>query len=275
MAGELIGREALERIIKRAAELQASDREIGEGLSERELLSLGKDVGIPDRYLRQAMLEEQTRTAPLEAQGAWAWLTGPAALVAHRVVPGDRETVERALGRWMQEEEMLQPKRRYPDRTVWEAKAGALASIQRALAGSKRYVLTRVVDVTTQIVQLEPGFCLVRFEASVRQERNQRIGGGAAMVLGGMGLSGALTMIGLAPAFELIALVPAVSLSAGAFFVARSHVRQNERITTAMEQVLDRLERGEIRPEHALPGPRGPGGAFLKIAEEIKKSFQL
>jgi hypothetical protein len=82
-------------------------------------------------------------------------------------------------------------------------------------------------------------------------------------------------MIGLAPAFELIALVPAVSLSAGAFFVARSHVRQNERITTAMEQVLDRLERGEIRPEHALPGPRGPGGAFLKIAEEIKKSFQL
>jgi hypothetical protein len=275
MAGELIGREALERIIKRAAELQASEREIGEGLSERELLSLGKDVGIPDRYLRQAMLEEQTRTAPLEAQGAWAWLTGPAALVAHRVVPGDRETVERALGRWMQEEEMLQPKRRYPDRTVWEAKAGALASIQRALAGSKRYVLTRVVDVTTQIVQLEPGFCLVRFEASVRQERNQRIGGGAAMVLGGMGLSGALTMIGLAPAFELIALVPAVSLSAGAFFVARSHVRQNERITTAMEQVLDRLERGEIRPEHALPGPRGPGGAFLKIAEEIKKSFQL
>ena len=39
--------------------------------------------------------------------------------------------------------------------------------------------------------------------------------------------------------------------------------------------VLDRLERGEIRAEHALPGPRGPGGAFLKLAEEIKKSFQF
>jgi hypothetical protein len=82
-------------------------------------------------------------------------------------------------------------------------------------------------------------------------------------------------MIGLAPTFELLALIPGVSLTAGAFFVARSHVSQNERIVTAMEQVLDRLERGEIRPEHSLPGPKGPGGAFLKIAEEIKKSFQF
>lgn len=275
MAGELIGREALERIIKRAAELQAGEREIGDGLSEGELLTLGKDVGIPDRYLRQALLEEQTRTAPEQSRGTLAWLIGPTALVAHRVVPGDRETIDRALSRWMQDEEMLQPKRRYPDRTVWEPRAGAFASIQRALAGSRRYLLARVVDVTSQIVQLEAGFCLVRFEASVKQARAARVGGSAAMTVGGLGVSGALTMIGLAPAFELLALIPGVSLTVGAFFVARSHVGQNERIVTAMEQVLDRLERGEIRAEHALPGPRGPGGAFLRLAEEIKKSFQL
>jgi hypothetical protein len=277
MAGELIGREALERIIKRAAELQAGEREIGDGLSEPELLTLGKDVGIPDRFLRQALLEEQTRTTPEQAPGPWVWLTGPTALVAHRIVPGDRETIDRALARWMQDEEMLQPKRRYPDRTVWEPRAGAFASIQRALAGSRRYILARVFDVTTQIVQLEPGFCLVRFEASVRKERNARVGGGAAMTAAGLGMSGVLTAIGLAPAFELLALLPGVGLTAGAFFVARSHVGQNERIVTAMEQVLDRLERGEIRAEHALPGPppRGPAGAFLRLAEEIKKSFQL
>jgi hypothetical protein len=62
----------------------------------------------------------------------------------------------------------------------------------------------------------------------------------------------------------------------GGAWLARSHVGQNERIVTAMEQVLDRLERGEIRGEHVLPEPpRGPGGAFLRLAEEIKKSFQL
>src|SRR6266699_4565759 len=90
MGNDLISREALERIIKRAAELQAGERDIGEGLTSNEVLSLGKDVGIPDRYLRQAMLEEQTRITPEVATGTWAWLTGPRSIIAHRVVPGDR-----------------------------------------------------------------------------------------------------------------------------------------------------------------------------------------
>src|SRR5258705_10708313 len=162
MGNELISRDALERIIKRAAELQAGERDIGEGLTPDEVTALGKDVGIPDRYLRQAMLEEQTRTAPEVSTGTWAWLTGPRAVVAHRVVPGDRDAVERALSRWMTEEELLQQKRHFADRTSWEPKAGAFASIQRAFAGKRRYSLARAGEITGQVVQLEPGFCLVR-----------------------------------------------------------------------------------------------------------------
>ena len=63
MGKELISRDALERIVERAAELQAGERDIGDGLTTAEVLAMGKDVGIPDRFLRQAMLEEQTRTA--------------------------------------------------------------------------------------------------------------------------------------------------------------------------------------------------------------------
>src|SRR5690349_25179340 len=124
MGKDLISRDALERIIQRAAELQAGERDIGEGLTTDEVVALGKDVGIPDRYLRQAMLEEQTRTTPEVATGTWAWLTRPRSIVAHRVVPGDRATVERALSRWMVEEELLQPKRQYADRTSWEPRDG-------------------------------------------------------------------------------------------------------------------------------------------------------
>src|SRR4029077_65567 len=138
MGKDLISRDALERIIKRAAELQAGEREIGEGLTTNEVLALGQDVRIPERYLRQAMLEEQTRTAPEVATGTWAWLTGPRSIVAHRVVPGDRAAVERALSRCMTDEELLQPKRQYADRTSWEPKAGPVASIQRALGGVRR-----------------------------------------------------------------------------------------------------------------------------------------
>jgi hypothetical protein len=88
MAGDLISREALDRIIQRAAELQTGERDIGEGLSEPELLALGQDVGIPARYLKQALLEERTRaiTAP---RSAWS-LAGPAEIAVQRVVPGDR-----------------------------------------------------------------------------------------------------------------------------------------------------------------------------------------
>src|SRR2546421_9486362 len=178
---DLISRDALERIIKRAAELQAGEREIGEGLTTSEVLALGTDVGIPDRYLRQAILEEQTRTAPDVATGTWAWLTGPRSIVAHRVVPGDRAAVERELSRWMTDEELLQPKRHFADRTSWEPKAGAFASIQRALAGRRRYSLARAAEITAQVVQLEPGFCLVRLEADIRPQRAKRIS--AATVL--------------------------------------------------------------------------------------------
>ncbi len=164
MGKELISRDALERIVKRAAELQAGERDIGDGLTTDEVLAMGKDVGIPDRFLRQAMLEEQTRTAPEVATGTWAWLTGPRSIVAHRVVPGDRDAIERAISRWMTEEEMLQLKRRFSDRTSWEPKAGAFASIQRALAGKRRYSLASAAEVSAQVVQLEPGFCLVRLE---------------------------------------------------------------------------------------------------------------
>src|SRR3989441_7172701 len=44
----------------------------------------------------------------------FAWLTGPSLLTAERVVPGDRGAVERALTVWMEREESLQVKRRYP-----------------------------------------------------------------------------------------------------------------------------------------------------------------
>lgn len=274
MGKELISQEALERIIKRAAELQAVEHDAGDGLTNSEVLALGKDVGIPDRYLRQAMLEEETRTAPEVATGTWSWLTGPRSIVAHRVVPGDRAAVERALSRWMIEEELLQPKRQYADRTSWEAKAGAFASIQRALAGQRRYSLARAGEISGQVVQLEPGFCLVRLEADIRQQRAKRITGATVMTIIGWGLTGAVALVAppLAVA-QAIMLVPAVGMTVGGAMVARTYRGANERTQVALEQILDRLERGEIRAasgQPALPGAQ----TFVRIAEEVRKAFE-
>jgi hypothetical protein len=267
MAGELISREALERIIKRAAELQAGAQDIGEGLSQDEVLQLGKDVGIPARYLQQAMLEEQTRTLVEAPGGLWAWLMGPRTLSADRVVPGDRAAVDRALTRWMEEEESLQIKRRYPDRTTWEPKAGAFATIQRAL-GSKgrRFALASAEEVAGQVTQLEPGFCHVRLLADIRPSRARRLKGGAVV-----SALGAFATVAFAVTLGPVALLPAAVLFPTAAAIMRHHRAENERVQVAMEQVLDRLERGEIRAEHALPGPTS--NTFVRIAEEFRKAF--
>ena len=267
---DLIDRKALERIVRRAAELQAGSAEVGDGLTSKEVLALGKEVGIPEGYLRQAMLEEQTRPADELATGTWAWLTGPRSVSAHRVVPGDRPSVERALGRWMIEEELLQPKRQYADRTSWEPKAGAFASIQRAISGRRRYSLAAAAEITSQIVQLEPGFCLVRLEANVSHLRRNRITGGTVMAMVGWGLTGATLVIAPPLALaQILTLVPGVGLTLGGAAITRTHRGVNERIQIGLEQVLDRLERGETR---SLPSQTGL--PFARIAEEVRKVFE-
>src|SRR2546430_10664348 len=98
MAGELISREALERIIQRAAELQAGEHDIGDGLTETELLSLGQDVGIPARHLRQALLEERTRRLEPARRGVIAWPPRPGRPSAPRPLPRDPRGLERPPG---------------------------------------------------------------------------------------------------------------------------------------------------------------------------------
>ncbi|HEY7194214.1 MAG TPA: hypothetical protein VH439_10780 [Gemmatimonadales bacterium] len=266
MGKDLINRDALERIIKRAAELQAGEHDIGEGLTNDEVVALGKDVGIPDRYLRQAMLEEQTRTAPAVAPGTWGWLTGPRRLSAQRVVPGEPAAVERALTRWMEEEESLQVKRRYPDRTTWEPKAGAFASIQRAIGKKgRRYSLASADEIAGQIAQLEPGFCLVTLTADVRTRRERRIlAGGVVLGLGSLAIAAVMVPFGALGLLPAVVLVPAVVA------IGRVHRVDNDRIHTSLEQVLDRLERNEIRETPSLPGPH----PLVRIAEEVRKAFE-
>jgi hypothetical protein len=268
MAGELISREALDRIIQRAAELQTGERDIGEGLTEMELIALGKDVGIPPRYLKQALLEERTRLLDAETKSSFM---GSPRLAAHRVVPGERGAVERALSLWMEDQELLRVKRRYPDRTTWEPQVGFLASMRRGIkAGGRTYALTRASEISGQVTPLEAGFCHVQLSADVRNLRRERLGGAA--FLGSLGIAGSGVALALGVLLP-VAVLPAVGGALIGMMVVRIGRRaQDEQIEVGMEQVLDRLERGEIRPEHALPGSRS--SAFLRIAEEIRKQFQ-
>ena len=57
-----LDREALERVLARAAELQATEADPAEpALSEQQLIDVGKEVGLSPQHLRQAMAEERSR----------------------------------------------------------------------------------------------------------------------------------------------------------------------------------------------------------------------
>jgi len=75
-----IDRTTFERLLQRAAELQAAASDIGEGVSEEELLALGKEVGIPEQHLR--LVREAMWAVVNEAGGTASIAKLPAAIGA-------------------------------------------------------------------------------------------------------------------------------------------------------------------------------------------------
>ena len=72
---------------------------------------------------------------------------------------------------------------------------------------------------------------------------------------------------------QVAVFAPPLAVWAAALTVARRHRSENERVQVALEQVLDRLERGEIRNDRQIAGPRM--NAFVRIADEIRKTFEI
>jgi len=273
MPGELvprkITREQLERIIQRAAELQAGEMDTGDEMTEQDLLKLGSDVGIPGRFLRQALYEENAGGAALERGFVARW-AGPRMVLAHRVIPGTRAAVEQAVAGFMTDEEAMTPKRRLPDRTVWERQKGLLAEMKRGLSlEGKAYHLARAVDVSVQVTALEDGYCHAELAADVSNTRESALAGAGTLL--GAGVLGGL-VLAFIPGLLPVAFLPVLACAGLAALASRSHRRKAERMQVALEQVLDRLERGEIRPRQQLGGPRA--SAFVRIASEIKKSVE-
>ncbi|HRN53648.1 MAG TPA: hypothetical protein PK788_09130, partial [Gemmatimonadaceae bacterium] len=103
----VLHRAALERVLLRAAELQAASTEVPETLSEEELVALGAEVGLSATALRQALVEERMRVVLPEERGLVAALTGPATFVATRIVSGTPRDVLTKLHKMMDDAENL------------------------------------------------------------------------------------------------------------------------------------------------------------------------
>lgn len=264
-----IDRAALERIVKRAAELQTGERDPGEELTEEQVLALGRDVGIPARYLQQALIEERVRAEPAESR----WLdraVGTATVSADRVVLGTPALHEQALLDWMDRTEHLVVQRHQEGRVTWEQMGGFQAALRMsaaALGGGPRAMLAKAGGVSATITPLEAGYCHVQLTADLRPTRAAFIGGGAAFLSIG---AAATVILGVLAAFPPILLVPLPVAAGLAWAVTRGYAGVADRTRLGLERALDHLERrggrAEVEPART--------SMITSLVQEVRKALK-
>jgi len=241
-----IDRASLERVLARAAELQAGTGDTPEEFTEDQLLELGKEVGLSPQHLRQALAEERTRSSvTTDERGITASLFGPRRVSASRTVPGKASEVLATIDAWMQRQELLIVKRHHADRIVWEPRHDFLVGVKRALKiGGRDYALSQSHETAATVVQVDDARVHVGLDADLSTTRRRSatsvFAGSAASAAGAaaMIVMGVVVPIAVAP----IVIVPAIAM-AGARTI---QARVVSRAQLALEQLLDRLERGEI-----------------------------
>jgi hypothetical protein len=246
--GTALSRGALERVIARAAELQAASGDADEAgaMNEAQLLELGREVGLSADALRQALAEERSRTLVPEESGVAGVFTGPASVTAARTVNGAPGQVLAAVDEMMQRDEALQVKRRFTDQLVWESRRDVFSALRRGLKlGGRAFELTGANDVSAMATSAGPNRTHVRLAADFRETRERRAKGAVAGVIAFLLAGAPLFIIGVPP---WLAVVPPLLLSAATLSLTRRNYRRMlTRAMVALEQALDRLEFADAR----------------------------
>jgi hypothetical protein len=252
MREQPLSRAALERVLARAAQLQAATGEGDEpgSMTEAQLVALGGEVGLSGDLLRQALAEERGRTL-LPAESGWlASLTGVSAVTAARTVPGSPAAVLTAIDAWMQREEAMQVKRRFADQLVWEARRDIFAIIRRTLPFWGRGLeLVPANEVSAIVAPVGPDKAHARIVADFSATRSQRATTGAALAFAMLLMTAPLIVMHVPP---VLAAIPAALAALLAMLVTRRQYRQLvSRAQVSLEQALDRLEFAEAKPASA------------------------
>ena len=250
----LLDRQALERVLARAAELQGAGSmpDATDLLNETQLRDIGNEVGLSPATISQALAEERTRINVPEERGLVAQIAGAGFATATRTVAGIPREVLASIDTWMSREECLQVQRRFADRITWEPQRGLFGKLKRTVNISGRaYYLVDAREISATVLPVDANRVVVRLDADIHPSRARRVGlGGLVVGAGGVfaGLVGLTLVIAHLPLFVAAgaALVPLAGGTAGAYKVARSHRTVLSSVQLALEQVLDRLEHGEL-----------------------------
>ncbi len=243
-------------MLARAAELQGIDTggDETDAIGEEKLLEIAKEAGLDPTSVRQALAEERTRITTGDETSPWlSQVTGPTMVTASRAIVGEPEGILIALDSWMRREESLQVQRRFADRVVWEPRNDLRAAIIRALrVGGRPYQLSHARQVAATVVPLDDTRSMVRLDADLSHAHSNFVRAGAGVGAGSVVVGGSVATVGVLAhlAIGLAIVSGAVPVAVGgsvAYLILRRHRRFAERVALALEQMLDRLEYGDMR----------------------------
>ena len=171
-----------------------------------------------------------------------ASLYGGAYATAQRTVSGSPAEVLKALDEWMQRQEGLMVQRYFGDRIVWESRRDFIGAVRRVASG-RGHALMRASTVAATVIAVDGTRSLVRLDADLAGHRSTMASQTAAIGTVGVVASGTLLVLSFAAA---AAVAPALLLAPIGYAASRaSHRGAVSRAQLVLEQVLDRLERGE------------------------------
>jgi hypothetical protein len=255
-----LDRQAVERVLARAAELQggATGSDSSDLISEAQILEIGKEVGLAPAIINQALAEERTRVHLPEERGFFSQFAGGGFATATRTLNGTQRAALAEVDGWMQRQECLSVQRRFAERITWEPQRGILAAIKRGVnAGGRGYHLMRATQVSATVLPVDERRVVVRLDADLTPLRKTRLQIGGLLAGGGLlgaaGLGFALTIASVP--FVLAAVLGAVPLAVGGavgYYVVGTHRSLLASAQLALEQILDRLEHRELTRTDSL-----------------------
>lgn len=265
MADDSISRTALERVLARASELQASGPgDVSEDISEARLLEIAQEVGLDVQHVRQAMAEERARLPLTEVErGPVLDALGDAFVGAQRVVPGAPGELLQRLEAMLPRGELLLPVRRTGDRLILEPRRDPLGNIFRAMGvGGRRFDLVRVDSLVVSANKVSDTHSVLRFDASLTgarsMERTSVIAIGSVLWLLLAAATVPLFVFSLAlPAFAAATIgVLALVATAGTWLSWRGIKRRYQalmgRVQMRLDSLLDEAQAGRLSAPPSL-----------------------
>lgn len=274
-AGRTLSRREFDAVIRRAAQLAASDPDTAEGvLTEAELFRIADEVGLSEAHVRHALTDVR---AGAEGGGVLDRIFGPLSVRASRVVPEQSAAVSARIDDFLVASQLLQSVRRgvgvlqYRPAVDWASQVARAASFS-----SRKYYVASARSVEVRLESVDEDRTLVEFLVDPGTRRDDLagavlLGGGGGVGVGLLVVWGLTAVTSVGVAITVGAIVGAGAWAAIGYAVGRSHKGKLREVQIELEGVLDTLETGASLEPPPASWRRWVKRHFHGVAKDLMK----